>query len=1114
VREDLSEVDPDTDLIIRIEEERQARRLIMIPSESTAPAAVLRALGSAFNNVYAEGYPPLRMTRDEVDEILDYKWQLARYRRLGDRRFYKGDDYVHFIECLAQRRCAQCFATPEVPAERIFVNVQPLSGAAANNVVYEAFVKPGATVMGMALAQGGHLTHGSELNRSGKLYRIVPYAVSHQTGRLSYDAILKLALEHKPKMIIAGYTSYTWAPDWAKFREICDAVGDCILMADVAHPAGMIVAGEFPNPIGYADVITFTTHKTLCGPRAAVILTTDEAKAAMVDQTVFPGEQGGPHVNKFAAMAVTFKIAQTEKFRRLQRQIKVNARHLAESLEKQGVGLAYGGTDTHFCMADLHTVKSKTGFPLMGEIAARMLEFCGIVANKNTIPGDTSAADASGVRLGTPWITQRGFKEPEIERLAEIIADVFQHIEPFTYLGPQGVLPRGKMALDAFERLKAKTQELIEDTMTVEPPARSGYPHHYWMGSATPATTGAAELPEDVRAARSAHPLFDCGDVGLLAIRGQHPRAFIQNVVTSDVFEICPGGSAHTFLLDENGVLMDDVLVLNRSHGTTGRYLIVTHAPNHERVKAWLRGHSDGYVVFDREDIFRKIEGPVVVDDLADESADPQERVRPIALKRNPNKARIKKRRQAGLPVYQEGDRRPSGLQLCTGHHRDKFALWKPYFIGQRPIERVVKLQPKPRSFEWSEPERELRRTPLFDDHRKRARKLVPFAGWEMPLWYSGIADEHAAVRRAAGLFDVGHMGIIEIAGERAFSFLDAVTTNEVRQLDIGQSQYAYILDPDGLPMDDVLVYRRGPQRFMMVVNAANAAKVWAWLSAVNSREVVLDRDYPHRDIGGSVTLRDLGDRSAGGDQLMDLALQGPASAEVLRRLRGENRVAGPLAALPKFGFIEDEVAGIPAIISRTGYTGEAVGFELYVHPANAVRLWNLLLEAGGDLGVKPAGLGARDSTRIEAGLPLYGHELAGPESITPAGAGYGAFVKLHKPFFVGREALMAREKERRMEVIRFRLDRKGGRAVRTGDLVADKHGSRIGSVTSCALVEGFQLGMAYVDCNSTRPGTPIAVFPQSAEAQAVAASGSPPVAFGARMPLHESATVLTRFPQ
>ena len=633
VREDLAEVDPDTELIINFEEERQARRLILIPSESLAPLAVRQALGSVFSNVYAEGYPALQMTQEDVNQILDYEWQLERYRRYGDRRFYKGTEYVDFIECLAQRRCAQCFATPEIPADQVLVNVQPLSGAAANNVVYEAFVEPGATVMGMALAEGGHLTHGSEFNRSGKRYRIVSYGVSRVTGRLDYDEIMNLALEHRPKMIIAGYTSYTWAPDWAKFREICEAVGDCILLADIAHPAGLVVAGEYPSPLGYADVVTFTTHKTLCGPRGAVIITTDEAMASLIDQAVFPGEQGGPHVNKFAAMAVAFQIAETEKFRRLQRQIVANARHLAKALEERRISLAYGGTDTHFCVADLRTIKSGTGFPLKGEIAARILDLCGIVVNKNTIPGDETAAEASGVRLGTPWITQRGFKEPHIERLADILAEALHSIQPFSYVGATGVLPRGKVALDVLERLKIQTQELIEAVVSRESPTRRGYLHGHLRGARRLSAEGRSDLLPQVCAAMDAHRLFSCGDIELLAIRGERAEAFLQNVVTGDISALGNGENLYTFLLDENGALIDDVMVINTSQGNELRYRIVTHACAHDRVAAWLRGHSQGYIIFDKEDIHRKIEGPVVIDDLTDESADPKDRVSIDALK-------------------------------------------------------------------------------------------------------------------------------------------------------------------------------------------------------------------------------------------------------------------------------------------------------------------------------------------------------------------------------------------------------------------------------------------------------------------------------------------------
>ena len=262
---DIGLVDPDTNTIIGYEEERQARKLIMIPSESIAPLAVRQALGSVFNNVYAEGYPPLRMTRDDEETILDTGHQLVYYRRYADRRFYKGVDYVNFIETLAQRRAALIFANERVADKDIYVNVQPLSGAAANLAVYDTLVNAGDTVMGMDLYQGGHLTHGSEFNFSGKRYHVISYGVSRSTGKLDYDEIRDLARRNRPKMIIGGFTSYTWAPDWALFRSIADEVG-ALLLADISHAAGMATAGAYPNPIGIADVITCTTHKTLCGP--------------------------------------------------------------------------------------------------------------------------------------------------------------------------------------------------------------------------------------------------------------------------------------------------------------------------------------------------------------------------------------------------------------------------------------------------------------------------------------------------------------------------------------------------------------------------------------------------------------------------------------------------------------------------------------------------------------------------------------------------------------------------------------------------------------------------------------------------------------------------------
>ncbi|MFN2242425.1 MAG: serine hydroxymethyltransferase, partial [Anaerolineae bacterium] len=511
---DLDRVDPETDLIIGFEEERQARKLIMIPSESMAPKAVRQALGSVFNNIYAEGYPPLRMTRDEESMLLDIPHQLAYYRRYADRRFYKGVDYVHFVETLAQRRCADCFANERVGSSDIFVNVQPLSGAAANLAVYDAVVDVGDVVMGMDLYQGGHLTHGSEFNFSGKRYHVVSYGVSKRTGKLDYDEIRDLAREHKPKMIIAGYTSYPWAPDWEAFAAIAHEVG-AILLADISHPAGMVVAGAFPSPVGIADVITFTTHKTLCGPRGAVIMTTDEEMANKIDMAVFPGEQGGPHTQKFAAMAVAFKIAQTEPFRRLQGKIKENAAALAEGLQKRGLELAYGGTDSHFCMLDLNGIKTSSGFHLRGEPAVRILDMAGIVTNKNTIPGDEITALAMGIRLGTPWLTQRGFGATEIDEVARLIHKTVTNIHPFSYIGLAGELPRGKMDLDMMEEIKHEVAALAAGGIAETEDAGREYPHYYKLLNTAPCSYPGLKRAEgpgleaELEAARTGAALFD-----------------------------------------------------------------------------------------------------------------------------------------------------------------------------------------------------------------------------------------------------------------------------------------------------------------------------------------------------------------------------------------------------------------------------------------------------------------------------------------------------------------------------------------------------------------------------------------------------------------------------
>jgi len=1173
---DLDQVDPETDLIIGFEEERQARKLIMIPSESMAPKAVRQALGSVFNNIYAEGYPPLRMTRDEESLLLDIPHQLAYYRRYADRRFYKGVDYVHFVETLAQRRCADCFANERVSGGNIYVNVQPLSGAAANLAVYDAVVDVGDVVMGMDLYQGGHLTHGSEFNFSGKRYQVVSYGVSKRTGKLDYDEIRDLAREHKPKLIIAGYTSYPWAPDWEAFASIAREVG-AVLLADISHPAGMVIAGAFPSPVGIADVTSFTTHKTLCGPRGAVIMTTDEEMANKIDMAVFPGEQGGPHTQKFAAMAVAFKIAQTQPFRRLQWKIKENALALAAGLQGRGLKLAYGGTDSHFCMLDLNGINGSTGFPLRGEPAVRILDMAGIVTNKNTIPGDEITALAMGIRLGTPWLTQRAFGPPEIDEVARLIHKTVTNIRPFSYIGLAGELPRGKIDLDLFEEIKHEVAALAAGGIAETQDAGREYPHYYKLLNTAPCSYPGLKLaagpgPEtELEAARTGAVVFDLSDNGLLQVMGDRAEASLQQIVTSDVAALAPGDCQLGFMLNEDAQVIDDLSILRLPDGK--RYLLLTNPENHERVKAWLRALGDGYTLFDQHDLFRKVEGPVIVEDLRQveeaqctvalalrgpeaarvleaagelpgylfrhsdrrvELALPASQVQAVCdklIRAGATPASLETRQtlraEAGLPDYSQypgyepDSGRPTGLELYNSGHQDYFALSVPYFVGRHNLD-AVRPRPQLPSFQWEEDQDgPLKRTPLYEWHKAHTRKVIPFAGWEMPVWYTGVIDEHNAVRRAAGLFDVAHMGVFEISGPNATEFLDLVLTNYARWFGPGESYYSYLLDQDGKVIDDLMVYRRRDDLYLMVVNAANADKDWAWLNAVNDGQVLIDRQRPDLRVLRPAILRDLKDPACGADKRVDLALQGPASLAILQSLAGDPVLKDTLARVPKTGLIECELGG-PAtsseerfdlVIARTGYTGEDIGYEIFVHPDRAVAFWETVLEAGQPFGVKPCGLAARDSTRTEAGLPLYGHELAGPFDVSPVGAGFGSYVKLHKPYFIGRTAHLEREVTRKLETARFRMDERGVRMPKTGDPVVNRRGRAVGWVTSAAVdVDGRILGLAYVESRYHREGDQVGIFSLPAR-PVTERDNKADLQPGDKIQLPDAATILTRFP-
>ena len=1066
----LESLDPAVEGLIEYEAERQARKLILIPSESQAPEAVREALGSVFQNIYAEGYPDPSIHGASQQAILDFERQLAHYRRYSDLRYYKGVEYVDVLESLARRRAAEAFCTDEVPPEEIWANVQPLSGSPANSAVYDALVPPGSKVMGMDLLHGGHLTHGSPVNRSGKLYEIISYGIDDKTERLDYDEIEALARQHKPKMIIAGYTSYPWTPDWARFRQIADAVG-AYLLADISHIAGMVAAGEVASPVGYADVISFTTHKTLYGPRGACILTTDKKLAAKVDAAVFPGEQGGPHVNAIAGMAVSFGLACSPEFSQLQRQVRENARHLASELERHGMRIPYGGTDTHMLLVDCKSVRAdfgvspdgKKGTPLMGDVAARILDLAGVVLNRNTIPGDRSARNPSGIRMGTPWVTQRGFRAPEIERLAEIIAHLLKAMDPYAFAGRYGPVYRAKIDFDLLEQAKWDVVDLC--TCVDLPPnyAPSGYPHHYFMHKPTKDPGGEWDIIE---------------------IEGTHARGFCNVAMTNDVYALGPEETQPTWILEPDGQPMSGG-ILRRSGEASTRFQLQIPKSAESRVAHWLRALSDGYVHTDPDDVFTKTPGPVVIRRLPHELAD-------------------------------ECGSRPPAVETFE-EETEGWAFHKPYWIGQRArADAPGGLEAKP-AFAWEEPaEQPLRQTTLHTIHERAGAKMAAFAGWDMPIRYTSVQEEHLAVRQASGLFDVSHMALFEFSGDNVHLFLNTITTNDVSLLEAGQAQYSFLLDQEGHVLDDIYIYRLERNRYWTVVNAANNDKIWAWVNAVREGAVMIDPERPwSRALGTeTVVIRDMRDASQGSEMRAQLALQGPRSREILLSMVDEaedEALCERLVEMKRNEIVHGSLAGYDLYLARTGYTGEPVAFEIFVHPAAAPALWHALLEAGEPHGLQPVGLAARDSLRIEAGLPLYGHELAGPLDLNPADAGFAPYVKLYKPFFVGKAAYMAHEQQRQAQLIRFRFDEERAPMPRQDDVVVNRKGRVVGAVTSCSIdSEGWLTGLAYVQKQYIARGTRLAVFQVDGRGW----SSKPLVELktGDRVQLHDDITVIRRF--
>ncbi|MCX6019108.1 MAG: glycine cleavage system aminomethyltransferase GcvT [Chloroflexi bacterium] len=353
-----------------------------------------------------------------------------------------------------------------------------------------------------------------------------------------------------------------------------------------------------------------------------------------------------------------------------------------------------------------------------------------------------------------------------------------------------------------------------------------------------------------------------------------------------------------------------------------------------------------------------------------------------------------------------------------------------------------------------------LKQTALHAAHKSLGGKMVPFGGWDMPVWYSSAREEHLAVRTVVGLFDVSHMGVLDVRGPHACAFLDHVATNDVSRLAVGRSQYAYLLDDAGAVIDDIMIYRVADERYLVVVNAANNDKDIEWLRAQNAGEFACD-------------LRDLRDPTAGADMRVDLALQGPASQVLLEKLLPDAAAIAALSALPWAGIFETTLAGHTAFVSRTGYTGERIAYELFVHPDESVALWHALLDAG----ARPCGLAARDSLRTEAGLPLYGHELAGPLALAPFHIGFDNFVKQQKPAdFIGKATYAAYAAAAKSRLVRFRMNEKGVRPSKLGDPVLDRRGRVVGTVTSCAQdTAGFLTRLALLE-SAAEPGTGFAV--------------------------------------
>ncbi|MBZ0290876.1 MAG: hypothetical protein K8I30_24840, partial [Anaerolineae bacterium] len=492
---------------------------------------------------------------------------------------------------------------------------------------------------------------------------------------------------------------------------------------------------------------------------------------------------GGPHVHAIAALAVSLRLAASDQFRDLQKQTVKNAVRLAAKLTENGLHIPHGGTDTHLLLVDCKTIVGPDGTTLSGDMAARVLDLAGIVLNRNTIPGDPSALRASGLRIGTPWITQRGFKEAEIDELARIIADLLHACVPFSYSGKRRPEPRTKVDFDALQRAKVAVRDLANRIGIDTDAQADDYPHFYYLdGQADKGWT-------------------------TLVVTGAEAQDFLQTALTSDVYALNTGDQQAAWVLEKDGSPMSRAIL-----EATGDGYKLHVEQNGSRVAAWLRALSDGFALIDDSDPYAKVPGPVDVQVLG----------------------------AANTSQFKVDTKSDWSLDF-TGYDP------KPYFVGihGKQYHGRTSADAPMDIFKWEEPAPNgMKETTLHALHQELGAKMVEFAGYDMPVWYTSVTEEHLAVRGNAGIFDVTHMGVFEAKGPGAAAFLDTVTTNEVDKLAVGESHYTYFLDANGVPLDDLMIYRLADEHFLIVVNASNNDKNWAWLIGVLDGQYMLDPEY------------------------------------------------------------------------------------------------------------------------------------------------------------------------------------------------------------------------------------------------------------------------------